>query len=149
MPCHGIKWQALPNGVRKNVGIFKLLENKLNAEHILLFHGILHQENLCKAALDLKHVIDPVVSMVNTIRARVLNHRQFKSLFEDMDAVYRYVIYHNSVQWMSLCKVLKRIWELKNEILLFPGIKEISSNFVATMGCVSVDRCLQLICSRN
>lgn len=123
----------------KNVGMIKLIENKLKAEHpdsdVLSFHCILHQESLCKTALDLKHVIDPVVSVVNIIRARALNHRQFKSLLEDMEAKYTDVIYHNSVRWLSLGKVLKRIWELQNEILVFLDIKGISCDFVTKMGC--------------
>lgn len=80
-------------------------------------------------------MVDLVVSMVNTIRARVLNHQQFQSLFEDMKAKYRDVIYHNSVQWLSLGKVLKWLWELQNEIFFFLDIKWISYDFVTKMGC--------------
>ena len=74
----------------------KLLKNKLKAEDansdVMSFHYILHQQSVCKAALDLRHVIDPIVSVVNTIRARALRHRQFKSLLEDLKAEYGDVI---------------------------------------------------------
>uniref|UniRef100_A0A0L8HLD8 Uncharacterized protein n=1 Tax=Octopus bimaculoides TaxID=37653 RepID=A0A0L8HLD8_OCTBM len=87
----------------KNVGMIKLLENKLKAEHpdgdILPFHYILRQKSFCKPALDLKHVVNPVMSMVNTIRIRAFYHLQFKSHLEDMEAQYGDVIYHNSVRW--------------------------------------------------
>ena len=43
-------------------------------------------------------MVKPVVSVVNTVRARALNHRQFKSLLEDMEAEYEDVIHHNSVE---------------------------------------------------
>eukprot|EP00106_Octopus_bimaculoides_P003328 XP_014770770.1 PREDICTED: general transcription factor II-I repeat domain-containing protein 2-like [Octopus bimaculoides] len=122
----------------RNVGMIKLLENKLKAEHqdsdILSFHCILHQERVCKAALDLKHVVDPVVSMVNTVRARALYHRQFKSLLENVEAEYGDVIYHNSIQWLSLGKILKWVWELKNKVFLFLDIKRLSCDFVIKMG---------------
>ena len=95
-----------------------------------MFHCILHQESLCKAALDLRHVIDPIVSVVNTIRARALRHRQFKSLLEDLKAEYGDVIYHNSVRWLSLKKVIKRVWSLQDEIFLFLDMKNISHDFV-------------------
>ena len=66
------------------------------------------------------------VSVVNTIRARALNHRQFKSLIEDMEVEYEDVIHHNSVRWLSLGKVIKRVWVLHYEILLFLDMKGIS-----------------------
>ena len=123
----------------KNVGMVKLLKNKLKAEDansdVMSFHCILHQENLCKAALDLRHVIDPVVSVVNTIRARALRHRQFKSLLEDLKAEYGDVIYHSSVRWLSLGKVIKRVWSLQDEILLFLDMKNISHDFVTKVKC--------------
>jgi hypothetical protein len=143
----GLSWNKMASittdGARafsgKNVGMVKLLKNKLQAQDtdsdILSFHCILHQESLCKAALDLKHVVDPIVSVVNTIRARALHHRQFKSFLEDVEAEYEDVIYHNSVRWLSLGKVIKRVWELQNEILLFLDTKEISHDFVTKIGC--------------
>ena len=95
------------------MGMVKVLKNKLKAEdannYVMSFHCILHQESLCKAALDLRHIIDPIVSLVNTIRARALRHRQFQSLPEDLKAEYGDVIYQNSVRWLSLGKVIKRV----------------------------------------
>ncbi|XP_047100828.1 general transcription factor II-I repeat domain-containing protein 2-like [Schistocerca piceifrons] len=102
---------------------------------ILDFHCILHHESLCKTAPDLKHVVDPVVGVVNTIRARALHHRQFKSLLEDVGAEHEDVIYHNSVSWLSLGKVLNRVWALQDVIILFLDTKEISHDFVAKIGC--------------
>jgi len=66
-------------------------------------------KSLCKGALDLKHVVDPVVGVVSILRARALNNRQFKTLVEAKEAKHTDAIYHNNVQWLSLGKVLKRI----------------------------------------
>lgn len=123
----------------KNVGMVKLVEDKIRKDNpnqaFLSFHCILHQENLCKSALNMKHVVDPVVSVVNTIRARALNHRQFQSLLEDMEAEHGDVLYHNNVRWLSLGKVLKRVWDLRKEILLFLDMKGIACEFVTKMDC--------------
>ena len=99
------------------------------------FHCILHQESLGKVALDLRHVINPFISVVNTIRAKALLHRQFKFFLEDLKVEYVGVIYHNSVRWLSLGEVIKRVWSLQDEILLFLDMKNISHNFVTKAKC--------------
>ena len=54
----------------KNVGLIKLLNDKVKHEHslhsVMSFHCIIHQESLCKSVLDLEHVIDPVVCVINS-----------------------------------------------------------------------------------
>ena len=59
----------------------------------------------------------------------------FKSLLEDLNAKYGDVIYHNNVRWLSLGKVIKRVWLLQDEILLFLDIKNISHDFVTKVKC--------------
>ena len=71
----------------------------------------------------MKHVVDPVVKIVNFIRARGLNHRQFITLLEDCNSDYSDVPYHTAVRWLSMGKVLRRVWYLKAEILIFLEIK--------------------------
>ena len=80
---------------------------------VMSFHCIIQQENLCKSVLDLKHVIDPVVHVINLIRARGLNHWQFKCLLDDMESEYSDVLYHSKVRWLSLGNVLRRVWNLR------------------------------------
>ena len=43
-------------------------------------------------------MIDPVVHVINLIRARGLNHRQFKCLLDDMESEYSDVLYHSKVR---------------------------------------------------
>ena len=52
---------------------------------------------MCKAKLNIKNVIDPIVSLINLIRARALNHRKFRALLEDLETEYYDIIYYNSV----------------------------------------------------
>ena len=58
-------------------------------------------------------MIDPVVHVINLIRARGLNHRQFKCLLDDMESEYSDVLYHSKVRWLSLENVLRRVWNLR------------------------------------
>ena len=111
----------------KNVGLQRKLSDRVAEVHCTrkstFLHCIIHQEVLCKNVLDMRHVVDPVVKIVNFIRARGLNHRQFTKLLEDCDPDHSGVPYHTAVRWLSVGKVLRRVWDLKTEILLFLEIK--------------------------
>jgi len=39
------------------------------------------------------------------------------------------VLYHSRVLWMSLGKVLRRVWELREEIVMFLEMKSIQCDF--------------------
>ena len=73
--------------------------------------------------------MDPVVRAVNLIRARGLNHRQFRNFLEDIEKDFSDVLYHTNVRWLSMGKVLERAWALKEEISLFFDMKGISCDF--------------------
>ncbi|XP_068246823.1 general transcription factor II-I repeat domain-containing protein 2-like [Palaemon carinicauda] len=76
-----------------------------------------------------------VVRAVNLIRARGLNHRQFRSFLEDIEADFTDVLYHTNIQWLSMGKVLKRMWDVKEEVVLFFNMKDISCDFSREMEC--------------
>ncbi|XP_058846468.1 general transcription factor II-I repeat domain-containing protein 2A-like [Acipenser ruthenus] len=112
-----------PNLTGKKVGLLKRIEDKVkdvdSEKEIIFLHCIIHQEALCKNVLDIDHVVRTAVKIVNYIRARGLNHRQFISLLEDTDAEHQDLLYHTNVRWLSLGKVLQRVWELRDEINIF------------------------------
>ncbi|KAI7789436.1 putative general transcription factor II-I repeat domain-containing protein 2-like [Triplophysa rosa] len=94
-----------PNLTGKNTGLLKRLQDKvkdecLNSEELIFLHCIIHQEALCKSVLKLENVVKVVVKLVNFIRARALNHRQF-------------------IQLLNETGVFHRVWELKVEIATF------------------------------
>lgn len=132
-----ITTDGAPSLTGKHSGLVKLMNDKIKEDFplhsALSFHCIIHQENLCKSSLKLKHVMDPVVRAVNSIRARGLNHRQFRSFLEDNEADFTDVLYHTNVRWLSMGKVLKRVWDLKAEIVMFFTMKEISCDFSKEM----------------
>ncbi|PNF32729.1 hypothetical protein B7P43_G11587 [Cryptotermes secundus] len=59
---------------------------------------------------------EPVVSTVNFIRSRGLNHRQFRDFLSEVEAEYPDLPYHTAVRWLSSGKVLLRFFELRAEI---------------------------------
>ena len=122
-----------PSLTGKNVGLLKRLSDRVAevdcTRELIFLHCIIHQEVLCKKVLDMKHVVDPVVKVVNFIRARGLNHRQFITLQEDCDSDHSGVPYHTAVRWLSLGKVLRRVWDLKTQILLFLEMKGKDKDF--------------------
>ncbi|XP_067940313.1 general transcription factor II-I repeat domain-containing protein 2-like [Watersipora subatra] len=112
-----------PNLTGKNVGLLRRIQNKVKDENpdqdVIFLHCIIHQESLCKSVLQLNHVVNPVVKLVNFIRARGLQHRQFITFLEETDADHQDMLYHSRVRWLSLGKVFQRVWELKEEIGAF------------------------------
>ena len=112
-----------PNLTGKNVGLLKRIQDKVKKESpdqdVVFLHSIIHQESLCKSVLKLNHVPNTVVKVVNFIRARGLQHRQFISFLKETDADHQNLLYHSRVRWLSLGKVFQRVWELKGEINTF------------------------------
>lgn len=131
MDTLGLKWDRLagvttdgcPSLTGKNVGLLKRMQDKvseIDADQKLVFlHCIIHQHVLCKSVLKINHVIDVVTKIVNFIRARALNHRQFVALLEEHESEHSDISYQTAVRWLSLGKVLKRVWDLKAEIQEF------------------------------
>ncbi|XP_034001037.1 general transcription factor II-I repeat domain-containing protein 2B-like, partial [Trematomus bernacchii] len=125
---NGTDWQVSQRTVvqilpEKNVGLLKRMQDKvteIDADQKLVFlHCIIHQHVLCKSVLKINHVIDVVTKIVNFIRARAMNHRQFIALLEEHETEHRDIGYHTAIRWLSLGKVLKRVWDLKAEIREF------------------------------
>ena len=109
-----------PNLTWKNVGLLKRIQDKVKEESpdqdVIFLHCFIHQESLCKSVLKLNHVPNTVVKVVNFIRARGLQHRQF---IKETDEDHQDLLYHSHVRWLSLDKVFQRVWELKGEISAF------------------------------
>jgi hypothetical protein len=122
-----------PNLTGKNVGLLNRLQEKVKEENpdqdVIFLHCIIHQEVLCKSILQLNHVVNPVIKLVNFIRARGLQHRQFIAFLEETDADHQDLLYHSRVRWLSLGKVFQRVWELKEEITAFLELMGRSDEF--------------------
>uniref|UniRef100_A0A8C7ISN8 SPIN-DOC-like zinc-finger domain-containing protein n=1 Tax=Oncorhynchus kisutch TaxID=8019 RepID=A0A8C7ISN8_ONCKI len=107
----------------KKSGLVGMVREKMREENcageLTVYHCIIHQEALCAKALKMEHVMTTVTQVVNFIRAKGLNHRQFKSFLEECGSEYADVPHHTEVRWLSRGKVLNRCFELREEICQF------------------------------
>ncbi|XP_065675641.1 general transcription factor II-I repeat domain-containing protein 2A-like [Hydra vulgaris] len=120
----------------KNIGFIALLKKSINHE-IILYHCIIHQEQLCAKVLEMKNVMELVIHTVNFIRSRGLNHRQFKQLLEGCGSEAEDVIYFSQVRWLSRAATLKRFWILLPEIVLFLKIKGKDTSLLENIDCLN------------
>ena len=61
----------------------------------------------------------PVIKVVNFIRARELNHRQFQKFLDDLDSEHQDLAYFSEVRWLSKGSMLRQFYELRKEVALF------------------------------
>lgn len=128
---YNLKWENLrcvttdgaKNMVGHNIGLLGLINKKikeLNIRHPpLQLHCIIHQHALCAKVVNLKNVMDVVISTVNYIRRNGMNHRKFREFLDEIDSEYEDIVYFSEVRWLSRGKVLKRFFDLKNEIEIY------------------------------
>uniref|UniRef100_A0A2S2NFQ3 General transcription factor II-I repeat domain-containing protein 2 n=1 Tax=Schizaphis graminum TaxID=13262 RepID=A0A2S2NFQ3_SCHGA len=109
-----------PCMIGKNIGRVTLLEEflniKLNKYHCIT---LIHLESLCTKVLKFDHVLKPVSRRINKIKARPLNHRLFRTLFEDVINESGELLLFCEVRWLAKGKALERFWNIKNEIIEF------------------------------
>ncbi|GCC17350.1 hypothetical protein chiPu_0017532 [Chiloscyllium punctatum] len=148
----GLKWDKLagvttdgcPNLTGRNVELLKRMQDKVTEidpkQKLVFLHCIIHQEVLCKSVLKINHVVDIVTKIVNFIRARALNHRQFVAFLDENETEHRDIGYHTAVRWLSLGKMLKSVQDLREEIQAFcvkkgNGIPQLSdADWTADLG---------------
>ncbi|XP_070761850.1 general transcription factor II-I repeat domain-containing protein 2-like [Enoplosus armatus] len=108
-----------PSMIGKKAGVVTKFREKVQAlnggDGFWTFHCILQQEALCCKSLKMDHIMQVVVGTVNFIRARGLNHRQFDSLLSDSNITHS-LPYHTEVRWLSRGAVLRRFFDLREEI---------------------------------
>ena len=103
-------------------GLVSRIQEKMweeDAGELTVYHCIIHQEGLCGKALQVEHVMSTLKPVVYFIRAKGLNHQQFKYFLKELDSEYKDVPYHTEVRWLSRGKVLNRCFEIREEICQF------------------------------
>ena len=110
-----------------NTSGFATLVRK-EAPNVTVTHCFLHRHALASKTLStfLKEVLSTAVKVVNYIRARALNHRIFKRFCQEMGAEYEVLLYHTEIRWLSRGQILKRLMELRTEVLFFLNEKQSS-----------------------
>lgn len=80
---------------------------------------------------ELRVVLDEAVKTVNLIKSRAMNARLFSILCNEMGAHFHQLLLHSEVRWLSRGKVLARLCDLLEEVLLF--LAEMDSLLVKRM----------------
>ncbi|XP_025413660.1 uncharacterized protein LOC112685852 [Sipha flava] len=77
------------------------------------------KEALCAKILKFDYVLKPVSRCINKIKARPLNHRLFRTLFEDAINESGELLLFCEVRWLAKGKALERFFSLKDEVIEF------------------------------
>ena len=119
--------------IGKNKGFVSKFKQK-NSD-VQITHCFLHREALMAKTLpdDLKEVLDTAVKLVNFIKAIPLKTRLFEILCKEMGAEHTGLLLHTEVRWLSRDSVLLRIYELKEQVMLF--FADQKANFKHHLGC--------------
>ena len=111
----------------KNVDLLNHIQDQVTAgnqkQKLAFWHCIVHREVLHKSVLNVSNVTDVVTKIVNFIRARALNYRQFVRLLKDHEEEHGDICYHTNVRWLRFGKVLQRVWDFRAEIREFCELK--------------------------
>ena len=98
-------------------------------------HCMIHRQVLATKTLpqEFQETMSNVVNAVNFVKGCALNSRLFKKLCSELDAPNDVLLYHTDVRWLSKGKVLKRVFDLRNELKTFFN-KKSKSQFEALFG---------------
>ncbi|CAH1102132.1 unnamed protein product [Psylliodes chrysocephalus] len=149
---HDIKWEycvsVCTDGAAALTGSKTGFKAKVTeiAPHVGFVHCMIHREALAAKHLqpDVNKVLEQVVTIINFIKARALNSRLFKIMCREMGSEYENLLLHTEVRWLSRGKILRRVFDLKDEIRIFllerePKLAEyfLNENWLATVGYLS------------
>ncbi|KRX18486.1 Zinc finger BED domain-containing protein 5 [Trichinella nelsoni] len=84
-------------------------------------HCSLHREALVSKTIsdDLKNALNTAVKIINFIKSKPLRSRLFGKLCEEMGSCHKSLLFHSEVRWLSRGKVLTRLVELREEVVIF------------------------------
>lgn len=91
------------------------------APHMVFNHCMIHRQALVAKDMDeeLHNVLQDAVSSINYIKCNSHNSRLFSILCNEMGSTYERLLLHTEVRWLSRGKILRRIFDLRNEVYMF------------------------------
>jgi hypothetical protein len=117
----GVVTDGAPSKAGKNIGLSSLITK--DVKNTFAYHCLIHQENLCAKSVKITNVFTVVAKLINYIRSKGLNHRQFQQFLSDMGSENGDVLCYTEVRWLSRGRMLKSVYDLKLEINLFLHMK--------------------------
>lgn len=104
----------------KNSGLIKILKERLTPRaewtHCFLHRHALASKNMPE---NLNDILCKAVKLVNFIKSRPLQNRLFTKLCDEMGENKKSLLFHTEVRWLSRGKVLTRVLELRDELIMF------------------------------
>ena len=84
-------------------------------------HCALHRHQLATKGMppELSNVLDDVIKIVNFVKSRPLKARIFSVICKEMGSIHCNLLLHTSVRWLNRGKVLAKVFELRNKLLIF------------------------------
>lgn len=136
MNVHNIHWNkcvdvcsdgaaALTGKIKGTVTRIKNVAPKCSSSHCVLHR---HALVVKKIPHEVKKVLDQAVQIVNYVKSRPLQLRLFKKVCEDIGSQHQSLLLHTEVRWLSKGKVLSRLFELRNELVVFFSKESLSSS---------------------
>ena len=80
--------------------------------HCMINRQVLATKTLPQEFLD---IMKSVVSVVNFVKTSASNRRLFSQLCSELDASNNVRLFHTDVRWLSISKVLARVFDLRDE----------------------------------
>ena len=107
--------------IGKKMGVVSRLENEMAENNLSLIklHCIIHQQNLTAKTIDVENVMSVVVKVINSIKSSALRSRQFETFLAENDSEYGGLLYYTEVRWLSRGNMLKRTYDLRQNMLDF------------------------------
>lgn len=99
---------------------------KAVSPNAIAVHCFIHRFALCAKVLPprLLSCLNRVIKIVNFVKTSALNTRLFKLLCEDFGSDHISLLYHTEVRWLSRGNATRRLFELRDELLVFLTEKE-------------------------
>ncbi len=123
----GATTDGAPAMIGQEKGAVSLLEKEMKEigieNDIFRIHCIIHQGSLYAKSVKLLDVMKVIIKIVNFIRSRGLNHRQFQLFLDSYDTEHSDLVYYCDVRWLSRGEMLKRVYELREQIVTFMAEK--------------------------
>jgi len=129
--CIGLCTDGAANMTGKHSGVVSKIK-EFAADDMLFTHCFIHREHLAakKMSPQLNEVLSQCIKIVNYIRCKALNCRLFRILCEELGSEHVGLLLHAEVRWLSRGRVLKRLFDLREEVKDFLGKKNCDlSNF--------------------
>lgn len=114
-----IATDGAPSMVGKNNGFLALCQKDEDFPDFVTVHCVIHQNALCAKVLNMADVMNIATKIVNSVRARSLRRRLFRTQLEENEAEYEDLLLYTDVRWLSRGQFLERFQSLLPEVIQF------------------------------